>query len=98
MLSRLLPLGIEVRFEEHPYRLGETINPALGLNPRREIEVREARVDLVCEEEWTEVSEKTELLSIVGESGPTRAFQARRRSMEREVGVVGAAFPRILRP
>ena len=79
--------GVNIILEDRPYRLGETINFTVDLSTSREIEVSEGRVHLVCKEEWTEVSKKTGLLSIVDESGPTRAFQARRRSMERELGV-----------
>ena len=55
MLSRLLPLGIKVNFEDRPYKLGETVNLTLELSPRREIEVREGRVDLVCGMRYTQV-------------------------------------------
>ena len=55
MLSRLLPLGIKVNFEDRPYKLGETINLTLELSPRLEIEVREGRVDLVCDMRYTQV-------------------------------------------
>ena len=56
MLSRLLPLGVNVRFEDRIYRLGDTIDLALELSPRRDIEIREGSVELVCEENWTEVT------------------------------------------
>ena len=55
MLSRLFPLGVKITFEDRPYRLGETVNISVELEPRREQEVREGRIDLVCEERWTEV-------------------------------------------
>ncbi len=55
MLGRLFPLGVKITFEDRPYRLGETINISVELEPRRDQEIREARVDLVCEERWTEV-------------------------------------------
>ncbi len=55
MLSRLFPLGIKVSFEDRVYKLGETIHLTVGLSPKRDIEVREARVDLVREEVWREV-------------------------------------------
>ena len=56
MLSRLFPLGVKVSFENRDYKLGETINLTVELSPKRDMEVREGRVDLVCEERWTEVS------------------------------------------
>jgi hypothetical protein len=55
MLGRLFPLGVKITFEDRPYRLGETINISVELQPRRDQEIREGRVDLVCEERWTEV-------------------------------------------
>ena len=56
MVSRLFPMGIVIAFEHRPYTLGETINLTVELVPRRDIEVREARVDLVCETRHTEVT------------------------------------------
>ena len=49
MVSRLFPLGINIAFEQRPYKLGETIHVTVELVPRRDIRVREVRVDLVCE-------------------------------------------------
>ena len=54
MLKRMFPLGLKVSFEDRDYRLGDTVNLALELSPRRDTEVREGRVDLVCEARWTE--------------------------------------------
>ncbi len=56
MVSLLFPMGIIFAFERRPYQLGETINLTVELVPRRDIEVREARVDLVCEKRYTEVA------------------------------------------
>ena len=56
MVSKLFPMSIIIAFEHRPYTLGETINLTVDLIPRRDIEVREARVDLVCEMRYTEVS------------------------------------------
>ena len=55
MLNRLFPLGVKITFEDRPYGLGETVNISVELEPRRAQEVREGRIDLVCEERWTEV-------------------------------------------
>ena len=55
MVTRLFPLNVKVSVEDRSYRLGETINLTVELSPRRDMEVREARVDLVCEEVWREV-------------------------------------------
>ena len=54
MVSRLRPLNMELDFEDRPYGLGETINLRVTLVPGRDVDVREGRVDLVCEERWTE--------------------------------------------
>ena len=56
MVSILFPVRIIFAFERRPYKLGETINLSLELVPRRDIEVREARVDLVCETRHTEIT------------------------------------------
>ncbi len=56
MVSRLFPMGIIIAFEHRPYKLGETIDLTVELIPRRDIEVREARVDLVREMRYTEVT------------------------------------------
>ncbi len=54
MLSRLFPLGVKISFEDRVYKLGETIDITVELSPRRDMEVREGRVDLVCEESYQE--------------------------------------------
>ena len=56
MLTRLFPLGVKVSFEGRVYKPGETINLTVELSPKRDMEVREGRVDLVGEEHWTESS------------------------------------------
>ncbi len=56
MVSILFPIGIAITFEHRPYKLGETINLTVELVPRRDIEVREARVDLVRYTRYTEVT------------------------------------------
>ncbi len=56
MVSRLFPVGIIITFEHRPYKLGETIDLTVELFPRRDIEVREARVDLVRYTRYTEVT------------------------------------------
>ncbi len=54
MLTRLFPLGVKVSFEDRVYKPGETINLTVELSPKRDMEVRVGRVDLVGEEHWTE--------------------------------------------
>ena len=49
MVSKLFPIGIIIAFEHRPYNMGETIHLTVELVPRRDIRVREVRVDLVCE-------------------------------------------------
>ena len=56
MLTRIRPLDLKVTFQDRPYKLGETIDLTVDLVPKGNVEVREARVDLVCEESYTEVS------------------------------------------
>ena len=53
-LSRLRPLDVRFLFDDRPYRLGETLDIVVELSARGEIEVREARLDLVCEENYIE--------------------------------------------
>lgn len=53
-LSKLRPLDVKFLFDDRPYRLGETINVMVELGARGEVEVREARLDLVCEEHYVE--------------------------------------------
>jgi len=50
MVTRLFPLNVKVSFEDRPYKLGETISLTMELSPKRDMEIREGRVDLVCEE------------------------------------------------
>ncbi len=54
MVSKLRPLDVTVDFAGRVYKLGETIDVTVELRAKRDVEVREGRVDLVCEERWTE--------------------------------------------
>ena len=56
VISRLRPLGVNLDFGDQSYMLGGTIDISVELNPRRDVEVREGRVDLVCEVRWREIS------------------------------------------
>ena len=76
MLSRLFPLGVKVSFEDRVYKLGETIDLTVELGPKRDMEIREGRVDLVCEERWTEVS-----TVMVPVSRPSRSVATRGGSL-----------------
>ena len=53
-LARIRPLDVQVLFQDRPYRLGEAIDLQVELSARGDVEVREARVDLVCEEDYVE--------------------------------------------
>lgn len=52
MVSRLRPLVVNFFFENRTYKLGETIDIALQLKANGDIDVREGRVDLMCEERY----------------------------------------------
>ena len=56
MVSRLRPLNVNVIFEDRPYRLGETIDITVELITNRDVNVREARLELVWEGRWTSSS------------------------------------------
>ena len=49
MVSILRPIEAKLEFDDRAYKLGEVIDVTLELVPRGDVEVREARVDLVCE-------------------------------------------------
>ncbi len=50
------PLKLRVVFEERAYKLGETIDFMVELKPRGHLEMREGRIDLVCEENYIETT------------------------------------------
>lgn len=50
---RLRPLDVNLDFDEGPYKLGDTIDLTIDLLPNSDVDVREGRVDLVCEERHT---------------------------------------------
>ena len=56
MFSRLRPLNVRLVFRDRVYRLGETISIVIELDARCDVVIREARVDLVCDQRWTDVS------------------------------------------
>ena len=56
MVYRLRPLELDFEFEDRPYKLGEAIRLTLDMKPKRDVHVREARVDLVCQERYSETS------------------------------------------
>ena len=48
------PLRIGMDFQDRPYVLGETIDLTIELKARRSVQVREARVELMCEHRYAE--------------------------------------------
>lgn len=53
-VSLFRPVDVEIDFDERSYGLGESIGVKVKLSARRDLEVREARLDLVCEEQFAE--------------------------------------------
>ena len=41
-------------FQQRPYKLGESMDLAVELTPKRDLQIREGKVELVCEEEYAE--------------------------------------------
>jgi hypothetical protein len=55
MVSLLRPLDLQLAFEDRTYKLGEVIDLTIDVEARGEFDVREGRVDLLCEVQWTDV-------------------------------------------
>ncbi len=53
MVYKLKPLELGLDFEDKDYNLGDTIDVQVTLTTNGDVNVREARVDLVCEENYT---------------------------------------------
>ena len=53
MVYKLKPLELSFDFEDRLYELGDQINVRVTLTPSGDVNVREARVDLVCEERYS---------------------------------------------
>ena len=53
-LTRIRPLDVKFELDDRPYKLGETMDIVVEVSARGDVEVREARVDLVCEEHYWE--------------------------------------------
>ena len=56
MFGRLRPMDVRLVFRDRLYRLGETISVVVELDARCDVVVREVRIDLVCDQSWTDVS------------------------------------------
>ena len=54
MVYKLRPLEVSFDFEDREYGLGDTIRADIELVPNSDVTVREARVDLMCEERYVE--------------------------------------------
>lgn len=54
MLNRILPLELTLEFEPKAYTLGEMIDVIVEIRPTAGIRVRSGRLDLVCEEHYTQ--------------------------------------------
>ena len=52
MLTRLRPLEVTMVFKDRSYKLGETIDIHLEVRARRDVVIREGRVDLMCRERY----------------------------------------------
>ena len=55
MVSRLNPIDIAVKFPDRSYKLGDEVSVDLEIAPRREVLIREARIDLVCTMTFSEI-------------------------------------------
>ncbi len=53
MVYELKPLELSFQFEDREYNLGDTVDIQVNLKPAGDVSVREARVDLVCEEVYS---------------------------------------------
>ena len=55
MISRFNPIDIRVSFEGKSYQLGDEVSVDLEMSPRREVLIREERIDLVCRMTFSEL-------------------------------------------
>ena len=53
MVYKLKPLELSFDFDDRNYALGDTVNVQVAITPNGDVDVREARVDLVCEQRYT---------------------------------------------
>ena len=68
ILDKFWPLRLTMEFQAHPYELGETVDVFVVLNPRRDLLVQTARVELVCEEDYLETRSEVVLEDSYGMS------------------------------
>ena len=74
MLNRILPPELSLEFEPRAYSLGETIDVVVEMLPSADVRVRSGRLDLVCEEHYTQrgVSFVPDFYAGMNPSGQTR--------------------------
>jgi hypothetical protein len=68
MVYKLKPLELGIDLEDREYELGDAINVQVTLTPNGDVRVRQARVDLVCEETYTR-SERGIVMGVGGAQG-----------------------------
>ena len=68
MVYKFKPLELSLDFDDREYDLGHTIDIKVNLAPAGDVGVREARVDLVCEELYSR-NERGVVIPVVGGSG-----------------------------
>ncbi len=61
MITRLRPVELTMVFEDRSYKLGETIDIDLEVRARRDVVIREGRVDLMCREYYKQTTTVTYL-------------------------------------
>ena len=54
MVYKIKPLELSLNFEDRSYELGDAINVEVELAPNGDVDVREARVDLIYEERYVQ--------------------------------------------
>ena len=54
MVYKFKPLELSLDFQDRSYELGDTINVQVMLTPNSDVDVRRGRVDLVCEEHYSQ--------------------------------------------
>ena len=69
MVYKLKPLELSFDFEDRQYELGDTVDIRVDLVPNADVRVREARVDLICEERFARAQRGIS----VGVGGPAAA-------------------------
>ena len=68
MVFKLKPLELSFDFEDRSYELGDTIDVRVNLTASGDVDVREARIDLVCEERFSQ-HESGVVMGLSGRAG-----------------------------